>query len=157
MSDGSYVESSGRSFSSSSTVSERGPIAIDLNVVSCSVLTDFLVILGSKAVEEAPFSSQIVLDTDVRFDLCRVMFKDRSNGVFRINKKKRTSRPQSLDTLIGGHFSPAREIDLRITFNVRKNVHKLRLKIKEFYCLFLTINRLKSSLFQRLLMNGIII
>ena len=61
--------SSGRSVSSSSRASGRGPTAIGLSAVFCSVLAVFLVILTSKAAEGAPFCFQGVLGTGVRLDL----------------------------------------------------------------------------------------
>ena len=64
-----------------SGISGRGLITIGLRAVFCSVLAVFLVILGSEAAEGAPFSSQIVLGTGVRFDLRRFMLEDRRNSV----------------------------------------------------------------------------
>jgi hypothetical protein len=54
---------------------------IGLRAVFCSVLIVFLVIFGSEAAEGAPFSSQVVLGTGVRFDLRRIMLKDRRDSV----------------------------------------------------------------------------
>jgi hypothetical protein len=54
------------SFGLTSTVSGRGPTAIGLSAVFCSVLAVFLVILGSEAAEGASFCSQIVPGAFVR-------------------------------------------------------------------------------------------
>jgi hypothetical protein len=83
------VRSLGRSFSSSLRVSGRGPIAIGLSVVLCSVLAVFLMILGFKAAERSPFSSHIILDTGVRVDLCRIMLEDTSYSAVHSKKQKK--------------------------------------------------------------------
>jgi hypothetical protein len=62
-------------------VSKRGPAMTGLSAVFWAVRTVFLVILVSKAVEEAFFSSHIILSTDLRLDRRRTMLKDRSYGV----------------------------------------------------------------------------
>ena len=72
-----YIESSGRAFSSSLIVSERGPIAIGLRTVFCVVQTVFLMILGSEVVEGTSFSFYIVLGTGVHLDLHRIILEDR--------------------------------------------------------------------------------
>jgi hypothetical protein len=81
LSDGSYIGSSGRSYSLILGISGRGLIMIGLSAVCCSVLAVFLVIFGSEAAEGALFSSQIVLGTGVRFDLRGIMLEDRRNSV----------------------------------------------------------------------------
>lgn len=64
-----YVESLGRSFSSSLIVSERGPVITGLSAVFWVVRAVFLVILVFEAAERASFSSQIGLGTGVRLNL----------------------------------------------------------------------------------------
>jgi hypothetical protein len=82
-----YIESSGRSFLSSSIAIKRRSTATGLSAVSCAVLAVFLIILGSKAAEGAPFCSQGVLDTSIRLDLRRIMLEDRLYGVVPFRKK----------------------------------------------------------------------
>jgi hypothetical protein len=81
LSGGSYVGSSGRACLLISGILGRGLIMIGLRAVFCSILVVFLVILRLEAIEGAPFSSQIVLSTGVRFDLRRFMLEDRRNSV----------------------------------------------------------------------------
>jgi hypothetical protein len=62
-------------------ISRRGLVIIGLSVVFWAVRAVFLVILGSEAAEEAPFSSQIVLGIGVRLDLRKIMVEDRLYGI----------------------------------------------------------------------------
>ena len=70
----------------------RGPTAIGLSAVFCSVLAFFLIIFRSEAVEGAPFYSQIVLGTGVRLDLRRIMLKDRPYGVILLFREKKGAK-----------------------------------------------------------------
>jgi hypothetical protein len=76
-----YIKSSERAYLLILGISGRRLIIIDLRAVFCSILVVFLVILGLEAIEVALFSSQIVLSTSVRFNLCRFMLEDRRNSV----------------------------------------------------------------------------
>jgi hypothetical protein len=82
-----------KGFLLSSIASGKGPIAIGLSAVCCSVLAVFQVIFRSEAAEGAFFSSHIVLGTGVRFDLCKIILEDRVNGVVRFKTEKKAPRP----------------------------------------------------------------
>jgi hypothetical protein len=91
----------------SSRASGRGPTVIGLSAVFCSVLAVFLVILGSKDAEGAPFCSQGVLGTGVRFNLRRIMLTDRPYGVvLAVQQKIECQDRQEILTLIGRKLCP---------------------------------------------------